>query len=139
MKYEEINKDNLESWKMLLSAEDVIKLDSDLDDYVWYSIIDEEQIVAIFQIIDVKVDYSKNIDIKFSPIIRREDERIIDIIVFIYESMLKICNKNKINKIKIHTHDPLMKFIFQELSTTHHNNNTIKNVKKYGKWIEIDL
>lgn len=53
--------------------------------------------------------------------------------------MLKICANVKINKIKIHTHDPLMNFIFQGLSGIYKNNGTIKDVKKYGKWVEIYL
>lgn len=139
MEFRETHKDDLDNWKTRLSAEDIIKLDSDLDDYAWYSVIENSQVIAVFQIINVIKIYSKNLDIKLSPTTRNDNKNNMKIIVFIYNSMLQICQNEKINKIKIHTHDPLMKFIFQELSSMDKSGNTIKNVKKYGKWVEIDL
>ncbi len=137
MKFRKTLRNDLDSWKTRLSSEDIIKLDSDLDDYTWYSVIEDSQIIAVFQIINVIKSFSKNLDIKFSPTTRQENKNIVGIIIFIYESMLQICKDEKvINKIKIHTHDPLMKFLFQELSNM---DKEIKSVKKYGKWVEIDL
>lgn len=132
-------KDDLLGWKKQLSTENVIKLESDLEDYAWHSVLDNNQLVAVFQIINVLYKYSKNLDIKFAPTVRNERENIADIVIFIYNSILEICENQAIKRIKIHTHDPLMEFIFQELSNNYQKENLIKSVKKYGKWVEITL
>ncbi len=137
--YKETNNKHLDNWMPHLSEEEKIQLNSDLSDYEWYSIIDKNQTtVSIFQIINVRDHYSKNLDIRFSPSTKNNDD-IIAIVIFIFESILNICNESKIKMVKFHTHDALLHEIFIILADKYQTLYIIDSVKKYGKWIEVEL
>lgn len=137
--YKETNNKHLDNWMPHLSEEEKIQLNSDLSDYEWYSIIDKNQTtVSIFQIINVRNHYSKNLDIHFSPSTKNNDD-IIAIVIFIFESILNICSESKIKMVKFHTHDALLHEIFIILADEYQTLYIIDSVKKYGKWIEVEL
>lgn len=48
MQHTPTKKDDLLGWKKQLSTENVIKLESDLEDYAWHSVLDNNQLVAVF-------------------------------------------------------------------------------------------
>lgn len=137
-----LKKNNLKDWKKHLSSNQIEQLDSDLDDYVWHSVTKDKKVLAIFQIIDVLNKYAKNLDIRFHPTQttqNKDDEEIINIIIFIFNSIVDICDNNKIKKFKIHTHDYLMVHIFGFLSYKYEKGKIIKSAKTYGKWVEVEL
>jgi len=120
-----------------------IYLDSDLNDYNWYSVTSSDTVLAIFQIIDVRSSYSKNLSIYFSPEKFTRDgpneeelDHIIKVIIFIFDSIVQICSENKMEKVKFHTHDKLMELIFSRLAKSH---KLVKNARKYGKWVEVSI
>lgn len=141
LQHSKITLSDLNEWITHLSEEEKLQLRSDLDDYEWHSVsvIDDSQIKAIFQIIDVRNHYAKNLNIRFHPTTSKDDENLIKIILFIFSSIVSICSDNKLKKIKFHTHDELMRVIFGILTDHQLENGTIVAAKKYGKWIEITL
>jgi len=136
--------DFVSEWGSHLSEEEKICLQSDLNDYEWYAVSDENgKTLAIFQIISVLDQYSKNLNVKFSPkefsslLLNREDlDKVIEVIVFIFFSIIEICQDDQVKKIKLHTHDEIMGKIFSGLIDLH---DGVKNIKKYGKWIEAEI
>jgi len=138
----DIDSSALTAWKQLLSIEEKICFESDLSDYEWYSVSDNGYIVAVFQIIDVRDQYAKNLSVLFSParfnrysVERKELDYAIRIMIFIFDAIVSICS-GKMRKIKFHTHDTMMNIIFSRLAESH---NGVKDVKKYGKWVEVEI
>ncbi len=141
LRHDEITKSNLTEWISHLSEVEKIQFDSDLDDYIWHSVTDSNNdIKAIFQIINVRDLYAKNLSIRFHPQTDPNDQALlVDVISFIFNSIVAICSDQLISKIKFHTHDELMIVIFGILSQHHVEMENIKEAKRYGKWIEITL
>ncbi len=141
LQHKEITHDDLKEWITHLSEEEKLQLKSDLDDYNWHSVTDDSKdyIRAIFQIIDVRDQYAKNLSIHFHPKTNKDDDDLIEIILFIFSSIVSVCSENKLKQIKFHTHDDLMRVIFGILTDHQLENGTIVAAKKYGRWIEITL
>jgi hypothetical protein len=58
----------LEDWKRYLDLTEKAGFESELSDYDWYSVVENQKVIAVFQIIKVKrVKYAKNLKIIFHP------------------------------------------------------------------------
>lgn len=126
----------LESWKKYLEQIEKDILDSELADYEWYAVIQDNQAVAIFQIIDVLKVRSKNLQISFHPNFEKDDTA--KIILFIYKSMLSICGDKDIWELKLYIDNRLIQDIFKIIVNYELElGKNIKSTKNYGKWIEI--
>ncbi|MDX8384794.1 MAG: hypothetical protein R8M45_11985 [Ghiorsea sp.] len=135
--------DSLAVWKTRLSEEEKIVFESDLDDYQWYVVTsDDDAILAVFQVIDVRKSYAKNLSIRFNPVIFSNDfiekemlDQIVEVVIFIFDSIVSICS-GKMETIKFHTHDKMMGLIFSRLADIH---KRVKNARKYGRWVEVTI
>jgi len=127
----------LENWKDYLDPTEKAIFESELSDYEWHIVLSDNKIVAIFQIINVLDQYAKNLKIQFHPDFNHDDCDIISIIIFIYESMLSICEEQSIKKLKLYIDNSLIHNIFMTIATHQAENKDIMKVKNYRKWIEI--
>lgn len=139
--YQKIGKNDLilEDWKRYLTPTKKAIFDGELEDHDWYGVLENNEVIAIFQIIDVLKKYAKNLEIHFHPNFKPNDHNIIDIIFFIYESMLRICDNKKIKKLKLYIDNSLIYDIFTIIATHQAKNRDIINTINYGKWIEIQI
>ncbi|SMN11984.1 hypothetical protein SPBRAN_183 [uncultured Candidatus Thioglobus sp.] len=99
----------------------------------------KNKVITVFQIINVLDQYAKNLKINFHPSFEKNDYDIVEIIIFIYESMLSVCNKKDIKKLKLYIDDTLIHGIFMIIATHQANNKNIIGVENYSKWIEIQM
>jgi hypothetical protein len=86
----------LKDWKRYLDPTEKAIFESELSDYAWYSVVENNKVIAVFQIINVLDQYSKNLKIIFHPDFKEDESDIVGIILFIYKSMLDICDEKKI-------------------------------------------
>jgi hypothetical protein len=130
----------LEDWKRYLDPTQKAVFESELSDFEWHAVLDgDKKIIAVFQIINVLDKYAKNLNIHFHPTFKKDDDNIINIIIFIYNSMLLICKKKDIKKLKLYIDDSLILNIFMIITTHQAENKDIMKAKNYGKWIEIQM
>ncbi|WXU00453.1 MAG: hypothetical protein Ctma_1168 [Catillopecten margaritatus gill symbiont] len=129
----------LENWKGYLDPTEKAIFESELGDYEWHIVLNDSKVVAIFQIINVLDRYAKNLKIQFHPDFNHDDNDIIGIIIFIYESMLSICDEKAIKKLKLYIDNSLIHNIFMTIATHQAENKDIIEVKNYSKWIEIHM
>jgi hypothetical protein len=83
--------------------------------------------------------YSKNLKIIFHPDFKEDESDIVGIILFIYKSMLDICDEKKIKKLKLYIDNLLIHSIFMVIATHQADNQDIMKVENYSKWIEIHM
>jgi molecular chaperone GrpE (heat shock protein) len=129
----------LEDWKRYLETTEKATFDSEMNDFEWHAVLNDNKVIAIFQIINVLDQYAKNLKIHFHPSFKQEEYDIIQIIIFIYDSMLNICDDKGIKKLKLYIDDVLMHSIFMIIATHQADNEDIIEVKNYSKWIEIQM
>ena len=130
----------LEDWKRYLDPTEEAIFESELSDYEWHAVLDSDnKIIAVFQIINVLNIYSKNLTIHFHPTFKQNDYNIVGIIMFIYESMLLICDKKDIKTLKLYIDDSLIHAVFMKIAEHQAKNKDIIDMKNYGKWIEIQM
>jgi hypothetical protein len=130
----------LEDWKRYLDLTEKAIFESELSDYDWYSVVENQKVIAVFQIIKVKrVKYAKNLKIIFHPDFKNDENDIVEIILFIYKSMLFICSGEKIKKLKLYIDDLLIHSIFMVIAKHQAGNKDIIKVENYRKWIEIHM
>lgn len=128
----------LEEWKRYLDPTEKEVLNSELEDYDWFAVEKDGKVIAIFQIINVLSKYSKNLKIHFHPSFKQDEHNVVAIIIFIYESMLNVCGKKDIKKLKLYIDDLLVHSIFMIIANHQEKTNKdIERVQNYGKWIEI--
>ena len=139
-KYQKIKQDDLilQDWKQYLEPTEKAIFESELSDFEWHAVLQNNKVISVFQIINVLDKYAKNLKIHFHPIFEQNDNNVIEIIIFIYESMLKICDEENVKKLKLFIDNELMHGIFMIIAT-HQAENDIINFKNYGKWIEIQM
>lgn len=138
--YKKVSQDDLvlEEWKRYLDPTEKEVLNSELEDYDWFAVEKDGKVIAIFQIINVLNKCSKNLKIHFHPSFKQDEHNVVAIIIFIYESMLNICDKKDIKKLKLYIDDLLVHSIFMIIANHQEKTNKdIKRVQNYGKWIEI--
>ena len=128
----------LEDWKRYLDLTEKAIFESELSDYDWYLVVENHKVIAVFQIIKVKcVKYAKNLKIIFHPDFKNDENDIVEIILFIYESMLLVCSGEEIKKLKLYIDDLLIHSIFMVIAKHQADNKDIMKVENYRKWIEI--
>jgi molecular chaperone GrpE (heat shock protein) len=139
--YQTVNQDGLvlEEWRRFLTEEEKEILTSELSDYEWHAVLKDNKVIAIFQIINVLNEYAKNLRIHFHPTFKQGESDIADIIIFIYQSMLEICDKKDIKKLKLYVDNSLMHAIFMIIATHQAESKDIIKVRNYSKWIEIQM
>ncbi|WXT99315.1 MAG: hypothetical protein Ctma_1503 [Catillopecten margaritatus gill symbiont] len=58
--HEKTTENHLEDWKKFLNEEEKLEFNSELEDYSWYTILDENgEVIAIFEIINVVNSHHK--------------------------------------------------------------------------------
>ncbi len=129
----------LENWKEYLDPTELYTFESELGDYEWHVVLENDKVIAIFQIIDVLKQYSKNLKINFHPAFELAQHDAAKIIVFIYESMLKVCDEKGIKKLKLYINHSYINDIFKQIVAHEDENNNIIGTKSYKKWIEIQM
>lgn len=129
----------LQDWQRYLDPTENAIFESELIDFEWHAVLDGKKVIAIFQIINVLNKYAKNLKIHFHPSFKQDDVDIIEIIIFIYESMLLICDKKEIKKLKLYIDNSLIHDICTIITTYQAENKDIIGAKNYGKWIEIQM
>ncbi|CAC9430667.1 hypothetical protein [uncultured Gammaproteobacteria bacterium] len=129
----------LKDWKRYLDPTEKAIFESELSDYAWYSVVENNKVIAVFQIINVLDQYSKNLKIIFHPDFKEDESDIVGIILFIYKSMLDICDEKKIKKLKLYIDNLLIHSIFMVIATHQADNQDIMKVENYSKWIEIHM
>ncbi len=141
--YQKIKQENdltLADWRQYLEPTEQAIFESELGDFEWYAVLnDKQKVVVIFQIINVLDKYAKNLKISFHPNFKQDEYDIINIIIFIYKSMLEICGEKGIKKLKLYIDNSLIHDIFMLIATHQENNKYIMGVKNYSKWIEIQM
>ncbi len=139
--YQKIKQNDLilQDWRRYLEPTENAIFKSELSDFKWHAVLDDKKVIAIFQIINVLNRYAKNLKIHFHPGFKQDDVDIIEIIIFIYESMLLICDKKEIKKLKLYIDNSLIHDIFMIIATHQAENKDIIEAKNYGKWIEIQM
>jgi hypothetical protein len=96
--YQKIEQNDLilQDWQRYLDPTENAIFESELIDFEWHAVLDGKKVIAIFQIINVLNRYAKNLKIRFHPSFNQDDYNISQIIIFIYNSMLSICNEQKV-------------------------------------------
>ena len=141
--YQKVDRNDLtlENWKNYLDPTEKAIFESELDDYEWHIVLGDDKVIAIFQIINVLDKYAKNLKIQFHPNFNQDDYNniVVKIIIFIYESMLSICNEKAIKKLKLYIDNSLMRNIFMIIAKHQEENKDIMKVENYSQWIEIHM
>ncbi len=137
--YQKFNADDLilEDWKRYLDPTEKAIFTSELNDYEWHAVLKGGKVIAIFQIINVLDKYAKNLKIHFHPSFKQDDYDITKIIIFIYQSMLKVCGEKGIKKLKLYIDNSLIHDIFTTIATHQAENKDIMETINYKKWIEV--
>ena len=158
MKYEKITTDEsileiIEEWSKVVSDDDrekIYLLENELagcnDSHEWYAVKDKDQSnIAIFQVISVLGKYNKTLTVYFHP---QEAEKVrtlgginevAKLLEFIFNSLIKISTNESMKKCKIHAKDDVLLLLFSIFATNMLENELCKELKIYGKWIEVDL
>ncbi len=137
--YQKFDKDDsiLGDWKNYLDPTEKAIFEGELSDYEWHIVLSDSKVVAVFQIINVLDRCAKNLNIQFHPNFNHDNHDIVSIIIFMYESMLSICNEKAIKKLKLYINDSLIHEIFMVIVRHQEENKNIIKVENYSKWIEI--
>jgi hypothetical protein len=111
--YQKIEQNDLalKDWKRYLEQAEKTVFESELEDFQWYAVLKNNDVIAVFQIINVLDQYAKSLQIYFHPVFEREGE-IVDVIIYIYKTMLLICDQQDIKKLKLYIDNSLIHNIF---------------------------
>jgi hypothetical protein len=139
--YEKTIESHLKNWMKFLTEDGKLSFNADLDNENWYSVILETHTIAVFQIVENKRDDCyKNLEIKFNPHHFKSTGNSIKTILFIYESMLDICEDKNIFKLKLHIKEKFLKEVLDMIVEYEIKyNDKIKNLKYYGAWIDFEI
>lgn len=139
--YENTKEEHLTQWKRLLTDEEILELESEISDYEWYTLLDEDgEVLSIFQIINVLNTRAKNLQIHFNPLkLDYTLKNIVSIIIAIYQTIIKICKDKQIYKLKMYLPLDYINRIVREIVIYEAKNNRIQNHKKYTNWIELEI
>ncbi|CAC9634396.1 hypothetical protein [bacterium endosymbiont of Bathymodiolus sp. 5 South] len=138
--YQKIEQNDLalKDWKRYLEQAEKTVFESELEDFQWYAVLKNNDVIAVFQIINVLDQYAKSLQIYFHPVFEREGE-IVDVIIYIYKTMLLICDQQDIKKLKLYIDNSLIHNIFTIIVKHEEDSDDIMNAENYGKWIEIHM
>ena len=132
---------HLKTWIKFLSEDEKLSFNAELESGEWHSILENNEVIAIFQILTNKNDKSaKSLSINFNNHYFKNIGVSIDIILFIYDSMLDICKNENIFKLKLHIKEKFVKDVFDMIVGYEIKHaNKITNLKTYGAWIDFEI
>lgn len=133
--------EHLKQWKTLLNNEEIAELESEISDYEWYTLLNkDDEVLSIFQIINVLNTRAKNLQIRFNPFKEKYTlKNIVSVIFAIYQAITKICQDKQIYKLKMYLPVKYVNDIMIKIAMFEAGNNKIKNLKKYTNWIEFEI